>query len=224
MGIIKNGPNGAVTGRVDNLVYYMLNGKNIVRKIGKVFTDPTVSQLRARMITKLCGEFFGKLQDYINVGFGIEALGTDKNAFNFAVSENRRKMFTGAYPNLEVDYPQLVFSRGDLKQGEEIKSAATAEGISFTWKTDDKMPWAESTDQAMLLAYFPEEKKSVYKLFGNSRITGQDKLVLPPSLLGKYAETYVGYIAADRKAVSLSTYAGRVDQPIAEVIQLSLAF
>ncbi|MHA4896089.1 DUF6266 family protein [Pedobacter sp. PWIIR3] len=219
MGILTNGPHGAITGRVDNLVYYVLNGKNVVRKIGKSYKEPTLPQLRAREITKLSSEFFSRMLDFINVGFGITALGTDKNAFNLAVKENRPQMFKGEYPNLEIDYSRLVVSSGFLKPGEELSSSASAEGISFNWKTDPKMPWAESTDQVMLLAYFPEQDKVVYKLFGNSRIVGNDSLALKPSLLGKYAETYVCFISADRKQISDSIYTGSVNQPVVEEAQ-----
>lgn len=216
MGILTNGPHGAVTGRVDNLVYYVLNGKNVVRKIGKCSKQPTLPQLRTREITKQSSELFQRMLDFLNVGFGIAALGTDKNAFNLAIQANKSKMFKGTYPNLEIDYSQLIVSSGFLKPGEELSSSASEEGISFNWKTDPKMAWAESTDQAMLLAYFPGQKKVVYKLFGNSRIVGNDSLVLPPSLLGRYAETYVCYISADRKQISDSLYTGSVNQPVVE--------
>ncbi len=216
MGILTNGPHGAITGRVDNLVYYVLNGKNVVRKIGKTYKEPTLPQLRAREITKRSSEFFSRMLDFVNVGFGITALGTDKNAFNLAIKENRSKMFKGEYPNLEIDYSQLVLSNGFLKPGEELSSSASEEGISFNWKTDPKMPWAESTDQVMLLAYFPDQDKVVYKLFGNSRIVGNDVLAWKPSLLGKYAETYVCFISADRKQISDSIYTGSVNQAVAK--------
>ncbi|MGY4384073.1 hypothetical protein ACVWYN_001099 [Pedobacter sp. UYP24] len=211
MGIAINGLHGEVTGRVDNLVYYVLNGKNVVRKVGKSYKPASTAQLSARMLTKLSSQFFSKLQDYINVGFGIEALGTDKNAFNLAIQENKKSMLKGVYPDFTIDYPKLVFSRGVLKTSEGLKAIATVEGISFTWDTDPKMPWAESTDQVMMIAYFPTENKAVHKLFGNNRITGEDQLVLSPSLRGKYAETYIGFISADRKQISDSSYTGSIN-------------
>ncbi len=222
MGISNNGLHGEVTGRVDNLVYYILNGKNVVRKVGKSYKPASMAQLSARMITKLTSEFFSKLQDYIKVGFGIEALGTDKNAFNLAIRENKKRMIKGAYPDFTIDYPELIFSRGMLKTSEGLKAVSTEEGISFTWDADPKMPWAESTDQAMMIAYFPTENRAVHKLFGNNRITGADELVLSPSLKGKYAETYISFISADRKQISDSTYTGSVNLAEANDSQLTL--
>lgn len=211
MGILTNGPHGEVTGRVDNLVYYVLNGKNVVRKVGKSFKPATEAQLSSRKMTKLSSEFFGRVLDFIKVGYGIEALGTDKNAFNLVIKDNKKRMFKGNYPDLEIDYTQLMFSRGYLKTSEDLQASATPEGIAVSWAADPQMPWAESTDQVMILAYFPEEEKSVYKLFGNNRITGNELLPLPSSLNGKYAEVYTAFISADRKQISDSTYTGSVN-------------
>lgn len=211
MGILNNGPHGPVTGRVDNLVYYVLNGKNVVRKIGRTTKPPTEAQLNARKITKLSSEFFSLLLDFINVGFGIAARGTDKSPFNLVVKENKKRMFKGVFPDLEIDYSQLVISQGTLKAGKGFEVASTPEAINFSWEANPMMPWEESTDQVMMLAYFPFEERVIFKIFGNNRVTGADQLDLPESLGDKYAETYVAFISADRTKVSDSTYTGSIN-------------
>ena len=64
MGIIKNGPNGEVRGRIGNLVYYVLNGQNVVRKVGKTSKEPTLLQLSSRLETRISGKFLKKLAPF----------------------------------------------------------------------------------------------------------------------------------------------------------------
>jgi hypothetical protein len=214
MGISKNGPNGPVTGRVGNLVYYMLNGQPVVRSIGKITKAASVPQLSARKITRISSKRLKMFKAFLKVGFSIEITGTTQNAFNMAVSVNKRAMMTGVYPNFQVDYSKLVLSRGILKPGEELNVSATDEAIFFTWKAEEKMAWPESTDLVMMLAYFPELDRTIVKISGNARNTGADQMPIPPSLKDAHSETYIAFVAADRLQVSDSTYLGSLNLPI----------
>ena len=75
------------------------------------------------------------------------------------------------------------------------------------------MSWPEVAEQVMMLAYFPDQDRTEYVLFGNDRISGTAELELPPSLQGKYMETYLSFIAADRKQVANSVYTGSFNKP-----------
>ena len=211
MGISKNGPNGPVTGRVGNLVYYMLNGQPVVRSIGKIMKAASVPQLSSRKVTCISSKLLKMFKPFIKVGFSIEIIGTNQNAFNMAVSVNKRAMMTGVYPNFQVDYSKLVLSRGILKPGEELKVSATNQAISFTWKAEEKMAWPESTDLVMMIAYFPGLDRTIVKVGGNARNTGADQMPIPPSLKDEYSETYIAFVAADRLQVSDSTYLGSLN-------------
>jgi hypothetical protein len=214
MGISKNGPNGQVTGRVGKLVYYNLNGQPVTRTIGKTSKDSTLPQLSVRTKTAISSKLLKKFQPFFNVGFSIEIKETTMNAFNMAVAINSRKMMTGVYPDFKVDYSKLELSRGLLKQGEQLQASATDEAISFTWAIGEKMPWPESTDLVMMIAYFPEKERALVRIGGNARDTGADELALPPSLKGLHAEIYIAFVAADRKQVSDSTYLGSLNLTI----------
>lgn len=67
----------------------------------------------------------------------------------------------------------------------------------------------EAAGQAMLLAYFPGEEKSVSKPFGAARQSDRDLLVLPEELRGAYMEVYMGFISADRTQVADSVYSSK---------------
>jgi len=214
MAVSKGGLNGPVVGRLNNLVSYILNGQVVTRTIGVITSESTVPQLSVRLKTSISSKLLKVFQQFFNVGFSIEVQGTTQNTFNKAVQINSQKMMAGIYPKFEVDYSKIELSRGILKKGENLLAVATEEHISFTWAADPKMAWPESTDLVMMIAYFPQEDRSIVKIGGNAGSTGADALTLPPSLKGFHAEPYMAFVAADRKQVSDSTYLGSLNLPV----------
>lgn len=208
MAIAKNGLFGFHTGKVGNLVYYELNGKNVVREIGKTTKPPTEKQLKVQMETDLMSAFFSKVLPFIKVGFSVVRLGTALNAHNIGMKQPRELIIKGLYPNLELAFDQIILSTGTLTPAVEPEVTPVAEGLRFSWHTDPQMEWSASSDQVMMLAYFPEEKIIAYQLFGSSRLSGTDVLDIPEPLRDKYMETYISFVAADRKELANSTYMG----------------
>lgn len=212
MAIAENGPFGVHRGKLENTVYYILNGQQIARKIGRTTKPPTSGKLQHWAKVKLVNTFLSTIKDFLRTGFGPESLGTTKNAFNMAVGMNFRSLVKGTYPGLEIDYPQLIVSKGKLKPAQNPSVAVEDAGLRFSWDTDPRMSFAEASEQAMLLAYFPEHGKSVSKPFGAARQLGTDLLALPEALCTAYMEVYISFIAADRTQVSDSLYLGSVNQ------------
>jgi hypothetical protein len=208
MGKAKNGPYGPHSGKIGNSVYYTLNGQQVSRGIGLRTKPPTEAELTSRLATKVCSEFLSSVKEFITAGFSVEAQGTKWNPFNLAVMHNRSKIIKGTYPDLEIDYSKVILSAGKLKPAENWQVTETGAGLRYSWETHPKMPWPESSDQVMMLAYFPAKQKVVYTLFGNSRLSGSDVLEIQPSLQGEYMETYLSFVAADRKQLADSIYTG----------------
>jgi hypothetical protein len=208
MGKVINGLHGIFTGRIGNMIYYVLNGENVCREIGENLNPPTERQLKARAEVKMIGKFLSALSAFINVGFSTEPPKAGYNSYNFAMKYNRNNIIKGTYPNLEIAYDKVLVSKGVLKPARNFVAVKTAHSIKFSWDTNPKMAWPESTDQVMMLAYFVESKKIVYSLFGNSRLSGSDELQIPESMAGEQMETYISFISVNRKGVADSIYTG----------------
>lgn len=214
MGILSGGINGPFRGRIGDIVYYVLkNGKNVSRRIGKSTKPRSNLQLRNQVLTKVCSEFFSAVKEFIDTGYNIEALVAKDNAYNQAVKNNKAKLLTGNFPNLEFSFEHLLLSKGDLKPAENVEVTQIPSGLQFNWQTDPKMAWPDAADQVMILAYFPEPNRAEFELFGNSRASGNAQLEIPPSLQGMYMEIYFSFISADRKRVSDSVYLGGFNKP-----------
>lgn len=220
MAIAENGPGGHHRGRLGNVVYYTLNGRNVTRTIGVSDKPFTEAQLQQQLITKIRSELLHDLLDFINTGFSIEKIPTKDNGFNMAV-KNNLTIIKGTFPELEVTFNELLLSKGPLKPAQNWSVTPTRAGLEYSWDTDPEMAWPDTTDQVMLLAYFPKQRKVFYTLFGNTRSSGADTLEIPPSLIDEPMETYMSFISADRKKLSDSIYTGSFNAETPELPQLN---
>jgi hypothetical protein len=208
MAIIKNGLHGEATGKVGKLVYYTRNGKSIARTIGVSLNPPTEKQLASRQQVKVISPLLSKLLPFINVGFAPEIVGKDTNCFGEAMRYNRKNALQGIYPNTRVAFDSLRVSQGDLLPAQNPVVLQVPYGLEFSWSVDQDLSWERSSDQVMMLAYFPESEESYFTLFGNMRSAGKDLLVIPEAVQAKYMEVYVSFVSADRKSVADSKYLG----------------
>jgi hypothetical protein len=220
MAIAQNGPGGHHNGKLGKLVYYTLNGIPVAREIGVSNKPFTPAQLQHQLLIKIRSELFSTLLDFINVGFSVEGGLINQNGFNTAIKNNLR-VVKGTFPKMEIAFDQIMVSKGSLKPVENWKVTPTRAGLEYTWDKDPQMAWPDSTDQVMLLAYFPKQEKAFHTLFGNTRSSGSDVLEIPLSLQGERMETYMAFISADRKRMSDSIYTGSFNTELTEKTTLT---
>ena len=206
MAIANDGPQGPHRGRIGNMVYYPLNGQNVGRRIGRLTKPATEAQIKHQQVMKLVAPFLSSLLEFINVGFSVEKLGTTKNAYNIAMQVNIHEIVAGEYPDLTIDYSKVILSKGILKPAQNPAAELVTDGIRFSWDTNPQMPWAESTDQVMMLAYYPLQEKVFYTLFGKDRLSGSDSLPIPDDLLDQPVYTYISFVSANRRQLADSTF------------------
>ena len=212
MGTLYEGINGKGRGRVGNLVYYIRNGKQIVRKIGVSTKPPSDAQKENRLRMKISNAFCMLTRPFIDYGFAAQVVGRDLSTFNVAVSYNKMNAIQGEYPNLSLDYSRVLLAEGSLLQADDVQVKIVETGLEFSWHVAPNLQWPENTDQVMLLAIFPNKEKISYQPFGASRSTGTAVLEISGPMLGEYIESYIAFISADRKTVSSSVYVGSLNR------------
>ncbi|MCX2453318.1 DUF6266 family protein [Pedobacter sp. PLR] len=220
MGSLNNGLFGAFNGRVGNLVGYTLNGKNVIRVIGHTTKPPTLPKLANFQKMTVVNEFLRKMQGFLKIGFQHEVLGTDRNTYNEALSYNKKHALKGEYPNISIDYPKVMLSKGSLRPADHpiISKPATAEGIVFQWEVPAHLQNGHIHDRAMLLIHFPESKTSYSIFSGARRHEGKDTLYIDPNLYDEQMEAYITFISPDGEEISDSVYAGSIAKnPVKEV-------
>jgi len=220
MAILRNGLAGGISGKVGNVVYYMMNGKQMSRVIGRRTKPPTEKELANWQAMTVATQFVRSVNEFIKAGFAREAKARKMQPQNAAVSYNRKHALKGQYPNIEIDYTKVLLSTGNLHglRGCDVVLQGDAQegfALCFTWNVlVEDQAWCSGNDQVMLMAYCPEaegRERAWFNLYGAMRHKGQDVLELPSVFTGKFVEVYVAVVAADRMRVSESRYVGRLE-------------
>lgn len=207
MAILKKNDSG-FRGKIGNTVVYELKGQIIQREIGEYTDNPTVKQLESRQITGMVSTMLKRVNDFVDIGFELEARGTILNPNNIASSINRSRIIKGNYPNLEIDYSLAVFSRGTLPVNAQIKVSPTSYGLEFSWDTALIIRGMKATDQIMVIAYCPEKEAAFMQLDGARRKDGNELISLPRYRESITLHTYISFISSDRKKISDSLFTG----------------
>jgi hypothetical protein len=211
MGKLPNGPFGAFTGRIGNLVCYDLNGQIIIRTIGINNKPPTIKQQTNRMKMKVINELVQNTYLAMHAGFTAASAGTVHNYANLAIKHNNPNALKGVYPNVELDYPKLLFSHGNLETPVDPKVEVVLEGLKFSWDPSTQCKGEDSQDQVSMIAYCPEKQEMLFIKSGQKRHQGCDILPIDKAFQGLALEIYMYFVADDRLDVSTTTYLGRLE-------------
>ncbi|MDR6783756.1 ABC-type sugar transport system ATPase subunit [Pedobacter africanus] len=212
MGKITNGILGPISGKIGNLVYYNVNGKQLVRKLGKITRPPTPAQLQNRKEMKTVMQFLSPLTEFLNAGFIPSYKERHKTAFSMAVAYNKKNAVTGTNPDIGIAYEKVRLSEGNLEEAIAPTAEMAEEGLKFSWLCPADLDWPANTDRVMLLAYFPNLKTAVYLTSAAQRQQLTETLKLAENLRAEYMEIYISFVAENRKSAANSTYLGSFNE------------
>ncbi len=204
----SNGALGTVKGKVSNVVFYQLNGQEIIRGLGIKKTFKSKKVLAQNNSLKLLMNFFGRIKPFIKAGFKNEAAGTIYNYHNLATAYNRVHAMDFQDDLPTIRYERIMLSQGSAPMPINPRVIAGAGKLNFSWDTDPALPWISNQDQIMMLAWFPELNEALFNVAGALRSTGADFLPLPAAYSPFQAEIYMAFVSQDRESVSNSIYLG----------------
>jgi len=206
----SSGPLGPANGKISRMVFYQLNGQQIIRGLGekKKFTSEKV--LAQNQSMRLLMQFFNKIKPFIKAGFKNDATGTIYNYHNLATAHNRTHAIAFRDNVPYIRFEQVLLSRGTAPIPQNPTVALSTAGLQFSWSVTDDLPWITNQDQVMILAWFPEVCGAIYSVAGASRQNGTDLLPLPASYQNLQMETYIAFVSQDRESVSNSIYMGSI--------------
>ena len=214
----KNSFDGFI-GKRGNVITYLRLGIPTSRSAATTITKKaTQNQKTARQPTKLVNDFIASAKQFIYLGFQSEATLAHKTSHDLVNSYTRLNAIKGNYPNKEIDYTKVLFSKGKMPATPNVQAQINDDGVVFTWDTLLIPGQFRANDQVMLLAYFPDTKSSEYVLFGGTRASGTAQLFLLENETATVMETYISFISADHKNISNSMYTGQLILPAATSI------
>ena len=151
--------------------------------------------------------FLRPIISYLNVGF--KSYANKQSAYNAGMSYNVNNAVTGTFPDFEIDYPNVLVSRGSLLGAEGATATAAADSISFAWTDNSGVSNALGADMAMPLAFNISKGQAVFKTNGAERSTEAEVLTIPASWSGDDVEVYLGFVSKDGLLVASSAYLGQ---------------
>jgi len=206
MGKISQGILGGLSGKVGNVIGGSWKGIDYLRiKPSSVANPRTEGQVNQRNKFTISLEYLQA--NFIKLGY--KAYATKKTEFNAAMSYVLNNGVIGTAPNFTIDYSLALLSRGSLSSPVNGSvDLSTANQVSFNWDDNSADGNANATDKAMVLAYNPSKKESIYILDGAQRSATTQVLSLPTSYTGDNVELFMAFISEDGKIVSNSVYLG----------------
>ena len=210
MGTYRKGILGSFSGKVGTVVGSSWNGIDYMRSLPRPSSKaPTDLQLIQRVKLALATGFLRPVSALVNIGY--KSLAVKQTGFNVATAQVIADAFTGIYPDLEIDYSKVLISKGNLTGAWNAVAASNAANtLNLSWTDNSGSGTGKPDDKAVLLAYNAEQNQYVYTINGGERSTGVDSLLLPANFSGDTVHIWIAFIAADKKTISTSIYAGTV--------------
>lgn len=199
-----------LTGRKGNVVSYLLNGEYIERTIGVTTKPPTELQLVGRRKMTMVNDLLKPVRDFIEIGFSLQKKDPFDNCHNLAKSYSMLHAIKGVYPDQQIDYDLVLFSQGNLGVNKEAQARVVENGLEFSWDPELLIKGSMANDQVMTLAYCPEKETAFFQTAGARRDSGKDFLEVEAFHQPVILETYLCFVAADRKSISNSYHIGQL--------------
>ena len=155
MGKIAQGILGGVSGAIGNVIGASWKGIDYIRIKPASVSDPqTDSQLDQRSKFAVTMHFLQPLLEFLRTGF--KQFAVKMSGINAAMSYNIKNALTGTYPNISIDYPNALVSRGNLAAALNQVAASTVAGtVTFTWDDNSGEIGASAYDKTLLVVYNP---------------------------------------------------------------------
>ena len=207
MGKIRKGVLGGFSGKVGTVIGSSWNGISYMRSLPQHFNDAkTPRQLQQRAKFNKAMEFLTPIKDYIRVGYKTYAV--KKSAFNAAVSYVVKNAVGGSYPDIEINYPRALVSRGDLTPPKDVAATVSKHCVTITWTDNSAEGSADASDLSMPLAYNVSKGQTVFEIAATTRSSQSVVLPLLSNWLGDTIQLYLGFISEDGTEVANSVYLG----------------
>ena len=211
MGKYNKGILGAFSGKVGTVIGSSWNGIDYMRSLPRPSSKaPSDLQLIHRSKFGLVNGFLGPVSSLVNLGY--KSLATKKTGYNVAIAEMMSDAVMGVYPDFEIDYTKIFFSKGSLTGVYGVLASSVTPGeISISWADNSDSGTAKATDKAVVLIYNPAKSVFVFNLEnGALRDAAAETILLPAEFSGDTVQVWIAFMTPDKKTFSTSIHAGEI--------------
>lgn len=149
MGKLKSSHLQNLTGRLSNLIFYEVNGQQLVRTQPSHYRDAKSElQLMHRQRFTLVQQFLKCFRPLINSYYNQVAPG--KTAYGEALSWHLHHALTGNYPNVTIDPAHAQITRGSLPPLVVTSMRRENNALQLAW-IDEKLPPGRAQDLLQII-------------------------------------------------------------------------
>lgn len=209
MGRIKKGILGGFSGKVGSVVGASWRGIDYMRGLPRLSTKTaTKAQLAQQSKMILLRGFLLGIGDIIERCFQNIKKHTPMND---ALSYNMLNSVTGSYPDQNINFKNLLISKGDLIGAWSPKARSTQSNtIDFSWENGIANPMCAANDEVLLAVYDPIKKEFCLLEKAALRSDKTAELIVPETFKGNAVHCYISFYSKKRGISSTSEYLGTV--------------
>ena len=210
MGTIKNGGNGAFSGKAGSFIGSSWKGIDYIKGIPKKSSkQPTLKQMEQRLRFGAVLAYLGQVKDIVNMGFKSQERNR-ATGFNMAIQHAINNAVIGAYPTFEIDYAQVLFSKGTLAKTKVEVTQNEPQQISLSWMVNINTRNSFEGDKLFVLIYSVQD--NLFLDFENValRIDGAVDITLQADFDGQELQVYTFFQQHDSNRCSESWFSGAV--------------
>ena len=202
---------GDFIGTIGPVTGFMRNGHNFLRSsTSSVKNKGTALQLAQQQKIDVCTRF---VKVFTGTGFlnkSFPAYGHTGTGYNRAMGALMSRALTGAYPGIQLNYQEVLISRGRLPAAQGAKVVKKANNIlQFIFTDNSADGIASAKDTVILVAYALDIQQAVFGLYNGFRKDKKAGLNVA-ALKGHAVETWIGFLSADEQDASDSVWVGKV--------------
>ena len=209
MGKITNGILGAFSGRVGQVIGASWKGIDYMRSLPNPSSKPRTDAQKAQTSKmSLFRGFLLGIDKMVEKYFQNFAAYTEMNG---ALSYNMKFAVGGSYPNLVVDFPGLVYAKGELLSCWNPKGLSKATNtITISWKNRPYSNMSAAEDTISVVMYSTQKKQ--FHIFESVAIRSDKSvtLALPEGETSKFLHCYLNFYSENLKISSTNEYLGEV--------------
>jgi len=209
MGKYKNGILGAFSGKIGAVIGASWRGIDYMRGLPRISNKAaTEPQLAQRMKIILLRGFLLGIKNIVEICFQNY---TQTSAMNGALSYNMKYSVAGEYPDMHIDFPNLLLSKGDL-QGAWSPTVAAMETdkVDFRWTNGPFVKTRAANDQVLLVIYSQKFESFILLTDAGTRESGFAQLKTEEELRGDTVHCYLSFYSTELEFASTTEYLGEV--------------
>ncbi|RZK39751.1 MAG: hypothetical protein EOO90_17395 [Pedobacter sp.] len=204
MGTIRNGGNGAFSGKAGSFIGSSWKNTNYIKGIPKLSKKPaSLKQLEQRMRFGLALDFLTRVKDVVNIGFKTQAANRT-TAMNVAIKYAVADAMTGTYPDVAIDPSLIKLSKGRLEKVGGVQIVQST-GLTINWFAHHGTA-GKDDDKLYVVVYHPEDYMFYAFEAIAERVAGTVNLPLPSDYASATLHVYLFFKHRDTISVSDCTH------------------